>query len=63
VGAKKYRKKCAGLIQKIGAYPLLERKPELLSWVPLISLQKLPVRFSSEGLRKYPIFWRLLGGF
>ena len=31
------------------------RRPELLSWVPLIPLQKLPVRFSPEGLRKYPI--------
>jgi hypothetical protein len=26
-------------------------------WVPLIPLQKLPVRFSPEGLRKYPISW------
>ena len=33
------------------------RRPELLSWVPLIPLQKLPVRFSPEGLRKYPISW------
>ena len=33
--------------------------PELLSRVPLIPLQKLPVRFSPEGLRKDP----LSGGF
>jgi hypothetical protein len=28
------------------------RRPELLSWVPLIPLQKLPVRFSPGGLEK-----------
>jgi len=28
-----------------------------MSWVPLIPLQKLPVRFSPEGLRKYHISW------
>jgi hypothetical protein len=31
------------------------RRLELLSWVPLIPLQKLPVRFSPRGLRKYAI--------
>ena len=30
------------------------RRPELLSWVPLIPLQKLPVRFSPGGLEKIP---------
>ncbi len=30
------------------------RRPELLSWVPLIPLQKLPIRFSPGGLEKIP---------
>jgi hypothetical protein len=34
------------------------RRPEVLSLVPLIPLQKLPVRFSPEGLEKKPhILW------
>jgi hypothetical protein len=33
------------------------RRLELLSWVPLIPLQKFPAGFSPEGLRKYPISW------
>jgi hypothetical protein len=32
----------------------LSQRPELLSWVPLIPLQKLPVRFSPGGLEKKP---------
>ena len=30
-------------------------------WVLLIPLRKLPVRFSPEGLRKYPISYGILG--
>jgi len=34
------------------------RRPKNLSWVPLIPLQKLPVRFSPKGLEKTPhILW------
>jgi hypothetical protein len=36
-------------------YPI--RRPELLSWVPLIPLQKLLVRFSPGRLEKTPHIW------
>ncbi len=43
---------------KVKIYRL--RRPEVLSLVPLIPLQKLPVRFSPGGLEKIP---HILGSF
>jgi hypothetical protein len=42
------------LLQELKLQIYRLRRPELLSWVPLIPLQKLPVSFSPGGLEKKP---------